>query len=326
MKVSKDDAPSKTETVNEATGKSEADPNDFLSEDEGDASETTEETKESTEDTENASEESPDTTEDTETKTETEEESEETETSEETEEEATPSEEAPKLYAGKYKNLDDLKEAFVELGGDPDEYKDEKQLEEAYKIRQREYTRMHQTKPSEEEQDQPPSEEDIIEDALGKVDFSKVKNAKDAIREATRVAVQVMRQTNPGLDEKKLTENLATQLQDRDRKQKEISALEDDVPRLKKDTGFRRQFAYYVIDKQKEGSFVSLKAAMRDFLNEFSTIVDEAAKAKTAQKNAKKATTQPDSHSQSAGDNDEDHDEVDDILSAHSERSQRFGR
>lgn len=326
MKVSKDDAPSTTETVNETTGKSEADPKDFLTEDEGNASETTDESKDTTADTEDASEEASDTTEDTETKTETEEESEETETSEDTEDESTPSEEAPKLYAGKYKSLDDLKEAFVELGGDPAEYKDEKLLEEAYKVRQREYTRVHQTKPVEEDQDQPPSEEDIIEDALGKVDFSKVKNAKDAIREATRVAVQVMRQTNPGLDEKKLTENLATQLQERDRKQKEISALETDVPRLRTDKGFRKQFAYYVIDKQKEGAFVSLKSAMRDFLNEFSTIVDEAAKAKTAQKNAKGATTQPDAHSQGAtGKDDDDRDEVDDILTAHESRA-RFGR
>lgn len=326
MPVPKTDAPSETETVNETTGKTEVNTNDFLSEDEGNASETTEESKDTTEDTEHASEETTETTEDTETTTETEEESEETETSEETEEESTPSEKAPKLFAGKYKNIDDLKEAFRELGGEPDEYKDEKLLAEAYLVRQREYTRVHQTKPTtEEDHDHTPTEDEIIDQTLEKIDFSKVKNAKDAIREATRSALQIMRQMNPGIDEKQLTERLATQLRDRDQKQSEISAVEADVPRLKTDQGFRKQFAYFVMDQQKEGSFVTLKSAMRDFLNTFSTVVDEAAKAKQKQKDAKRATQQPAEHSQDTGDAGEKGDEVDDILKAHSSKPS-FGK
>ena len=69
-------------------------------------------------------------------------EKEEKETTEETTEEEKDEEE--KLLAGKFKTADDLKKAFRELGGNPDEYEDIKMLEEAYRVREREFSRARQ--------------------------------------------------------------------------------------------------------------------------------------------------------------------------------------
>lgn len=258
---------------------------------------------------------------------------------------------APKLLAGKYASVEQLQDAFVNLGGDPSHYDTPEKLEEAYSVRQQEYNRSRQ----QFTQNQPPTPtplpppvfkdpQQIVSDILSNTDFSKVKNATEMGAALVSAFAPVLAEQQRVFQEQlKATQvdptQLAQTLQEREAVLTEIRDLETEVPRLRYQTDekgqpipnpFRDSFAAYVKGLKGLGTYTGMKDAMRTFISPAQSVAAETAKKAAEDAAAKKAatTTQPPDGGASpvvTAPNNSDEDVVGGILQARKEHIGKFG-
>lgn len=235
-------------------------------------------------------------------------------------------EEAPQLYAGKFKDTEALRDAFTQLGGNPDDYGDPKLLEEAYKVREREFSRSRQQiadleRNTEAETETP--QVDRLAEIEKQIDWNKVENAQDLFRETLKVVDQ-MYQERSAQDQTALVEKVMNALTTREQTTKEIADLEADVPRLKSDSNFRGAFAHYVAGQRQMGQFQNLKGSMKSFLAIGQSISEDAVQEKQAAEKAK-ASAQSAEAPAAEPTTSKPKDELDDIVAAFQDRKNLFG-
>ena len=197
---------------------------------------------------------------------------------------------APRVYADKFKTEEDLRHAFINLGGNPNRYPTVERLEEAYEVRQQEYTRARQEEAERRRinqnidnrqptpgQNGNPSD---MEALLDKVNWDKVENARDLGRELIGLMSQIAPKNQPSLpSEAELVEKIMPLMQEREARANELREIETDIPRLRAIPGqenpFRDEFARRVMAEKQTGTFISLRKSMTNFLNWAEDIVKE---------------------------------------------------
>jgi len=244
--------------------------------------------------------------------------------------------EEPKVYAGKYHSVDELKKAYQNLGGNPDRFGDNAQaLEEAYEYRQSEFTRLQQEEAERQRlqerqtEDTPKDPNQMVEDMMNKVDWSKVDDAKDLGKQLLSIFMQNMPQNTPAPTPEQLVEKIAPMLQEREQKQKALNYIEGKVPRLTTGQGFRKAFALHVVSGRKDGTPYprtneGLDEAMKDFLSWGKSIAEEGAKAYQTQTQQKQNALPPKEHGGDLPQPTEE-DEIDEVIAYHKERQSRLG-
>ena len=184
----------------------------------------------------------------------------------------------PKLLAGKYKDETELKNAFIELGGDPAKYDTPEKLEEAYLVRQAEFSRVRQHQAELERLNQSPTKLPTAEELMAKIDWTQIKDGRDMFATMYQLMSDTFANLNPQMSPQQLAEQLTPIIREREAKMGELNTLEGKVPRLKNDPGFRRAFALHVKDQKVNGSYKSLDESMKDFVGSFSSIIEETQK------------------------------------------------
>ena len=229
-----------------------------------------------------------------------------------------------KLLAGKYKTEEELKSAFIELGGDPSKYDTTEKLEEAYGVRESEFSRVRHEQANLDrlnkglENPQPPTGEEGVNKMLAQVDWTKVNDAKDLASQLLTIIFNNLPNNKP-LTEEELATRVAPMIADREKKFKELTDLEGRVPRLKADKNFRNAFATFIRGQKDAGTFKSLEQTMTDFLGVNQAIIDENANNTTAAAAGKAAAQTPTETGEGAGTASRGGDEADDILSAYAD-------
>lgn len=251
--------------------------------------------------------------------------------------------EEPKLLAGKYKSKEELESAFKELGGDPSKYQTPETLEEAYSVRQSEYTRFHQeqstVKQIETEKAQILQERTAkitetigkinktIEDKLNEVDWSQVEDAKDIGRLIGQTLAPVIGESLMNA-QPALTATEVQQMQQDHQKdlqvRHEIDELMSEIPRLKNDEIFGNAFATYVAGLKANNNLTSLKDAFSKFVGTQQKINDDAANTNEAKALAQ-ATGKSGSENNLPAKKSPEDSILDDILSSQKEDKDKFG-
>lgn len=242
-----------------------------------------------------------------------------------------------KTYAGKFKDVQELKNSFIELGGDPEQFKDDVgQLEQAYLVRQREYSRVR-AEISHADQvppETPKSVNELLMSEFSQVDPDKFSGPSDMmaalIKGFSNVLQKVQQPVAP-------TQNISPEQMARQIKVVEnMHSIETKVPRLKSDQQFRQAFATHIrqmrdenrIPKNAEG-FEDLHAVMKDFIGGQRALIDEASKSYADTEAAKAVTTATSSDNgggnpASAPKANPDEQILDDILGYHTEYNRKY--
>lgn len=243
----------------------------------------------------------------------------------------------PVLLAGKYSTEQELKNAFVQLGGDPNKFDTVEKLEQAYEVRQAEFTRVRQEQSEaqrinaevdkKEKQNEVLSEENLTK-MMEQVAWDKVTDAKQMFVEMAKVLLANI-PTNQMPSEQELVARMTPMIQEREAKLTELHDLETKVPRLKSDPSFRKAFAYHVKGEQDEGTYQGIGQSMKNFLKFNQGIVDEVGKSfsdNNAAKNNAGATTPPDGGANMGGapKPSEDDDILGGIIGAYEEHTNKF--
>lgn len=235
-----------------------------------------------------------------------------------------------KLFAGKYKTLEELKAAFIELGGDPTRYSTPEALAEAYEVRQSEYSRVNHEQANldklnqniEKGGEKPVIDQDGVDKLLTQLDWTKITDARDMAAQLLPIIFnnlpKLLPQAQP-MNEKDMVEKLAPMIAARETKLKELRDIETNVPRLKTDKTFRRAFAGYIRGQKDDGTFKGLDSAMKDFLGLSQSIVEELGKTKTETTQDKGSAAPAPDGGQGAPGGETKTDEADDIISAHAD-------
>lgn len=244
----------------------------------------------------------------------------------------------PKLLAGKYKTVDELKAAYQNLGGDPTRFQSDTALEEAYEYRNSEYTRVNQETAErerlslaiEEKRKSEQTPEQMVEGMMGKIDWEQVKDAQTLTKQLLPILIAGMPKGQAPMDETTLVEKLIPIIQDRERKQEALAAVETEVPRLKNDQSFRKAFALHVMGGKDGIAYPKtadgLRAAMKDFLAFSRSMADETARQKEIDMRGKNAALTPAGGSPgSVIPNNTPGDEADQIIGAYAEKQRKFG-
>lgn len=250
--------------------------------------------------------------------------------SSETTEESKQAEETP-LLAGKYKDETALREAFANLGGNPSEYSDVKQLEEAYKVRDREFTRSRQqlaeldrlNKPEEQADESKNDLNDVFEQVSKQIDFDKIDGPKALFTETIK-AVDQLYQLRSQKERENLIQQITTALETRENSHKELTEVETEVPRLKTDTEFREAFADYISGQKAMGRYQGLKASMKSFLAIGQKITEEVSKQREVEEKAKASAASTNLSAEGQATTSKK-DEADQIIDAFSARKSLFG-
>lgn len=271
-------------------------------------------------------------------------------TPEQPKEPETPAE--PKLLAGKYQNEQDLKNAFIQLGGDPEQYENTADLEHAYSVRQSEYTRTRQQMAAEKAkqtqiqqiQDSQKTPQQLTQEVLSQIDTSKFDQAQNAgelgkmlVESLAPALMQAFEQNKP-LTPDQMVEQISPIMQQRERAITELNTLEGEVPRLKlqyDDNGqpqpnpFRDAFGVFVSGLKQSGQYVGLNQAFKDFVGNNQAAVDDAVKQRQKEQELK-ATQQATNPSGNANNQiqqpvSQDDDILSGIISAHDSQVAKFG-
>lgn len=207
-----------------------------------------------------------------------------------------------KLYAGKYKSVDDLKHGIEELGGDPSGIEDPVQLEQAYLAVQKVYNRMTTrnekvdeiTKPKEEAK---PFEvtDDLIENMMNELDFTKIENAKDMAKQQFAIMFKHMKELLPQMlppqapGQQMDPVEMAAVIDRANTNTDSLAYIEAKIPRLVSDQNFRRNFAMHLKAGKESKTYPQkmtredMTGAMKDFLKTASDMAAEASKLDGAQ-------------------------------------------
>lgn len=214
---------------------------------------------------------------------------------------AKPTEPELKLYAEKFKTVQDLKNSFIELGGDPAEFGDNTQLlEQAYQTRQREYSRVradiaHQN----QVQNTAPQKtvEQILQESFQGVDPTKFETPQqmwEAMMNGfgtalNQVQAQVAKPVQ-GISPQEMTKQIKTV--------EAIAELERLAPIIKTNKMVRDNFAMHVRVLRDEGrmpmtpdGYQDLKKAYKDFVQGYSALLTESQKLFTDTTDAKELST-----------------------------------
>jgi hypothetical protein len=243
----------------------------------------------------------------------------------------------PVLLAGKYSTEQELKNAFVQLGGDPNKFDTTEKLEQAYEVRQAEFTRVRQEQNEarriNEEVDKKDSQAQLLSEEnltkmMEQVPWDKIGDAKQMFVEMAKVLLANV-PTNQMPSEQDLVARMTPMIQERESKLTELHDLETKVPRLKSDPSFRKAFAYHVQGEQQEGAYQGIGQAMKNFLKFNQGIVDEVGKSfadNAAAKNDAGATTPPDGGANMGGapKPSEDDDILGGIVSAYNDHTNKY--
>jgi len=243
----------------------------------------------------------------------------------------------PVLLAGKYSTEQELKNAFVQLGGDPSKFDSVEKLEQAYEVRQAEFTRVRQEQNEarriNEEVDKKEKQNEVLSEEnlnamMEKVPWDKITDAKQMFVEMAKVLIANL-PANQMPSEQELVARMTPMIQEREAKLTELHDLETKVPRLKSDPSFRKAFAYHVKGEQDEGTYKGIGQSMKNFLKFNQGIVDEVGKSFTdnnAAKNNAGATTPPDGGANMGGapKPSEDDDILGGIIGAYEEHTNKF--
>lgn len=246
----------------------------------------------------------------------------------------------PRVYANKFKSEDELKKAYQNLGGNPDKFKSVEALEEAYEYRQGEYTRIQQEQAERDRlanmvpentagNTMPEDPKQTVDSMMAKVDWSKVENAEDLGKQLLTIFMENMPQNNQQIPtEAQLVERLMPLMQEREQKQKALTSLETEVPRLKTDQSFRKAFAYHVVGGRADGTKYprtteGLREAMKDFLAWGRSIAEEGARQNEINTQEKRGAIAPKEGGEGLPAQNQG-DEMDDIIGAFAERQRKF--
>lgn len=205
-----------------------------------------------------------------------------------------------KLYADKFKTVQDLKNSYIELGGDPARFGDNVQLlEEAYAVRQSEFSRSRAqlAQPAQPAVPQKTFQE-LVREEYAKYDptkFTTPQEMWEAQAKANEAAAARFEEQNQGRQQQQITP------QEMDRQIKivnNVHSIETKVPRLKTDRNFRNSFATHIRVMRDENRIPvrpdgteDLDACMKDFISGQSGVFAEAQKAYGAQQDAKALST-----------------------------------
>jgi len=195
-----------------------------------------------------------------------------------------------KLYAGKFKTPQDLKNSFIELGGDPAQYGENvQQLEEAYQVRQREYSRVRAEIAHQEQQPSQPATprqtfQEILSEEFSKYDpatFATPADMWKAQTQATAAAAARFEAQQPAPQQGISPQDMAKHV----RTVEAIAALEAKAPIIKSNKMVRDNFAMHVRVLRDEGRMPTtadghqdLEAAFKDFVQGYSGLLTEASK------------------------------------------------
>lgn len=247
--------------------------------------------------------------------------------------------EAP-LILGKFKTEQDLKNAFIELGGDPARFTDPKLLEEAYQVRESETSRSRaQLKAAEPVVPTAPlkSFQEMIAEEVAKYDPSKFEGPADmwkAQNDAMAAAAQRFE------DQMKNNQPQPLDPAEVDRNIKSLTALHDletKVPRLKSDTKLRQALAGHIRQLRDEGKmphtpegYEDPAGAFRDMIQNQQAVVEEASAALEIAKSGKdlSSTVNADSanpNPASAPKRDAGDAIIDDLLGAKALQDKKYG-
>lgn len=205
-----------------------------------------------------------------------------------------------KMYANKFKSVQDLKNSFIELGGDPAKYGDNvQQLEEAYAIRQREYSRVRAEIAHPPAQPAAPQKtvQELMQEQFGSVDPSKFQTPQEMWQAMMNGFGNVLNQVQAqqpqpqqGYSPQEVARHVKTV--------EAISELERLAPIIKTNKMVRDNFAMHIRVLRDEGRMPTtpdgqqdLKAAYKDFVQGYSALLSESQKSFTDTANAKQLST-----------------------------------
>lgn len=207
-----------------------------------------------------------------------------------------------KLYAGKYKTVEDLKHGIEELGGDPSGIEDPQQLEQAYLAVQKVYNRMTTRNDKVEEITKPKEEpkpfevtDDLVDKMMNELDFTKIENAKDMAKQQFAIMFKHIKELLPQMlppqqpGQTMDPVEMAAVIDRANTNTDSLAYIEAKIPRLVSDQNFRRNFAMHLKAGKESKTYPQkmtredMTGAMKDFLKTASDMAAEASKLDGAQ-------------------------------------------
>lgn len=168
---------------------------------------------------------------------------------------------------------------------------------------------------------------------MKKVDWTKVTDAQTLGQQLFTIMLENMPKEQPQqMTPQQLVETVMPLMKEREEKQKALSDIEGEVPRLKTDMAFRKAFAYHVVGGKSDGSKyprtkAGLQEAMKDFLAWGKSIADESSRQTQIQTKAKKSAQAPrETGAETPPGGGKQMDEADEIISAYAEKQKKFGK
>jgi len=207
---------------------------------------------------------------------------------------------APTLLAGKYKDVNELKHAIEEIGGDHTGITDTKQLEQISLVSQKAFTKWQQRQKTAEELANPPAapetfqpSPEMIKGMVEQLDFTKIENAQDMAAQMFQIMFTTMGKTLPSMLPKAPPPmdavTMAAQVEEAKAATDALGFIEAKIPRLTTDTNFRNAFARHLADGKEKGTYPRavtrdiMNQAMKDFLKVLSDMAGVPAPAANAE-------------------------------------------
>jgi len=319
------------ETFNESTGLTNVDPSIFMHEDEGNGSENHEDTPPEGDDP-------PENGENAEKKKEVPSKTDEgdgkgDDPNADPSKPKTEEKKEEKVYAGKYKTVDDLKAALVQLGIDPDDYGSDAEMETAYKVAQATYTRVRQHETEKKSQtitteEIPTDIEALFKEANAKIDYSKATNAQQlgeaTLRAVLETLMPVMQKlkVDPEALAGTIGEKITTQSTQVNTLLTELREVETKVPRLRTDKKFRDDFADFVAGQKLNQTYTTLMESITKFVGGKPVTTDPKVTKQNKEDKGSAGALPDNSDGNGKG---KQLDEADEILGAFKEHQVKFG-
>lgn len=204
------------------------------------------------------------------------------------------------LYANKFKNVQELKNSFIELGGDPAQFADNVQLlEQAYQVRQREFSRTRAEMAASQPKAPPKTIEQMMQEEFGAIDPATFQSPLDMWNAMMKGFQNVL--TNQQSQQSKQPTITPMEMMKQTTIHSELSTLEGEVPRLKTDTALRMAFSTHIRMMRDEGrmpvkvvngvEIEDLKLAFKDLVQGQAALVNELQRTNQATAAAKNVST-----------------------------------
>lgn len=222
-----------------------------------------------------------------------------------------------RVYAGKYKTVEDLKHGIEELGGDPTGIDDPTALEQGYLAAQKIYNRMTERNKEAEKITTPKEEpkkwalDDATIDAMMKeIDYDTIENSTDLVKQTFQIMFKHLAEQLPNMippapeaAPQMSAQEMAAMVKSAETANDALGFIEAKVPRLISDSNFRLQFANHLSAGKKAGTYPTdpgkltrdvMVTAMKDFLAGAAAIAAEAKSLEATAVEDKSAAGTPD--------------------------------